>query len=192
MKLAEENAGCQYARSGHHNGGGGLWSTAEDFCKILHGTIFPKNEQSAILSQASIEQLFTPCLSTSKYLEATVARMRSETHYTPGGLDLLPQIPTSSPKNFGLGVVINLEYLETGMAAGSIQWSGFANCYWVSLQALEQCNAVLEPNRLQWVDRKNGVVGILLSSLLMFADPLVLKVLKRFQEETYKKLRSRV
>lgn len=137
IKLADENAGAAYARSGTHNGGGGLWTTANDLCKLLHGTFFPSSKESAILSQSAIEELFKPCLSTPKHLEATIARMRAETHYTPNGLDLLPQIPDEIPKSFGLGVAINLKDLETGVGAGSIQWSGFANCYWVrrSLQA---------------------------------------------------------
>lgn len=133
VKQADENAGCAYARSGVHNGGGGLWSTANDLCKLLHGSIFPRTGQATILSQSSINELFKPSLTTSKHLEATVKRMRLETHYTPNGLDLLPQIPDSTRKTFGLGVAINLEDLDTGVGAGSIQWSGFPNCYWVRL-----------------------------------------------------------
>lgn len=125
LQLATENAGAKYARSGFHNGGGGLWSTANDLCRLLHA-VFLSNEGPQILQPDSIREIFKPCLDTPNYLELCVERMTREQD-----LNILPQIPVRARKNFGLGVAINLEDLDTGLAAGSGQWSGFPNCYWV-------------------------------------------------------------
>jgi hypothetical protein len=125
LKQADENAGAKYARLGHHNGGGGLWSTADDLCRLLHH-VFLSDSEPRLLSPESITEIFTPCLDTSRHMEERVARMIEEQE-----LDILPQIPVDAPKNFGLGVAINLEELDTGLGARSAQWSGFPNCYWV-------------------------------------------------------------
>ncbi|KAH7000558.1 beta-lactamase/transpeptidase-like protein [Ilyonectria destructans] len=160
VKLALENAGNHYANSGYHNGGGGLWSTANDLCKLLHGVFLDKTN-SQILRPESVREIFTPCLVTSKHLEERVAKMTAEQD-----LNILPQIPISCPKNFGLGVALNLEDLETGLSAGSAQWSGFPNCYW-------------------WVDLKKGVTGVMVASILNFADRQALRALANFQKLSY-------
>jgi CubicO group peptidase (beta-lactamase class C family) len=120
-----ENAGNLYANSGNHNGGGGLWSTADDLCKLLHG-IFLRTDGSCILRPESIREIFRPALKTSRYLEERLAKMKAEQE-----LDILPHIPLGIPRNFGLGVAINEKELDTGLSKGSVQWSGFPNCYWV-------------------------------------------------------------
>lgn len=135
LKLASENAGNKYARSGLHNGGGGLWSTANDLCKLLHD-VFLCPEDTKIISQASIREIATPTLSTSRHLEERVSEMMKKQE-----LNILPQIPSDTRKNFGLGVAINLDDLETGLSTGSIQWSGFPNCYWVCHLQLNKANA---------------------------------------------------
>lgn len=176
VKLALENAGNHYANSGYHNGGGGLWSTANDLCKLLRGVFLDKiNPQ--ILRPESVREIFTPCLVTSKHLEERVAKMTAEQD-----LNILPQIPISCPKNFGLGVALNLEDLDTGLSAGSAQWSGFPNCYWVC--ASEQYwNLSLTIS--QWVDLKKGVTGVMVASILNFADPQALRALANFQKLSY-------
>lgn len=130
LKLADENAGDKYAKSGYHNGGGGLWSTADDLCKLLQG-VFLDAESTKILSPGSIRDIFTPSLADPSRLDNRVAKMVQEQD-----INILPQIPASEPKNFGLGVAINLSALDTGLSAGSVQWSGFPNCYWVGYSLL--------------------------------------------------------
>lgn len=127
LKLASENHGNSYARSGNHNGGGGLWSTANDLCKLLHGVFLDRNG-SKILRPESIIEISKPALATSKFMEERVAKMTAEQD-----LNITAQIPPHKPKNFGLGVLINLDELDTGISPGSIQWSGFPNCFWVSV-----------------------------------------------------------
>ena len=127
LELATENAGDKYAKSSNHNGGGGLWSTADDLCKLLYG-VFLSKDGPRILSEESIRQIFLPCLPDSTDLDERVEKMTKEQD-----INILPQIPPSAPKNFGLGVALNLEELDVGLSPGSAQWSGFPNCYWVKL-----------------------------------------------------------
>ncbi|OAG38862.1 hypothetical protein AYO21_06893 [Fonsecaea monophora] len=128
LRVADVNAGTQYAKSGHHNGGGGLWSTASDLCQLLRG-VFLDEHHSGLLTHASVHEIYRPCLDHPEYLEQRVEKMK---HEKPMHINILPQIPTDVPKSFGLGVAINLADLDTGLSAGSFQWSGFPNCYWAS------------------------------------------------------------
>ncbi|KIW77774.1 hypothetical protein Z517_07607 [Fonsecaea pedrosoi CBS 271.37] len=137
LKVADVNAGAQYAKSGHHNGGGGLWSTASDLCQLLRG-VFLDEHHSGLLTHASVREIYRPCLDHPEYLGQRVEKMKQE---KPMHINILPQIPTDVPKSFGLGVAINLADLDTGLSAGSFQWSGFPNCYWASHG---KCNS------LQW------------------------------------------
>jgi methyl acetate hydrolase len=123
----ESNVGFPYAKSGNCNGGGGLWSTANDFCQILQSAFLRREGQQQILSESTANEICQPCLRNPQYLEDRLAAMKVGIN-----LDMIPHVPKDDPKNFGLGVVINLKELETGLSANSGQWSGFPNCYWVS------------------------------------------------------------
>jgi methyl acetate hydrolase len=127
--VCKENVGFPYDRSGNDNGGGGLFSNTTDYCKLLAGVFLPREGQPVILGEELVRQIFKPELKTDKHLVAKLATMRVEID-----IDMVPHVPESCLKNFGLGVVLNLEELDTGLSAGSGQWSGYTNCYWVSLR----------------------------------------------------------
>lgn len=126
--ICKENVGFPYDRSGNDNAGGGLWSNAGDYCKLLAGIFLKHEGQPVILGEQWVEEIFKPLLQTDKYFEAKLAAMKVEID-----INMVPHVPEKCPKNFGLGVVLNLEDVDTGLSAGSGQWSGYTNCYWVSL-----------------------------------------------------------
>ena len=50
--------------------------------------------------------------------------------------------------------------------AGSLAWAGLANTYF-------------------WIDRKKGVGGVIMTQILPFADPTVLKLYDAFERKVY-------
>ena len=63
--------------------------------------------------------------------------------------------------------LINLEDAPTGRSAGSLTWAGMGNTYF-------------------WLDPKRQVAGVLLTQILPFADPIVLRLLERFETAVYR------
>jgi CubicO group peptidase (beta-lactamase class C family) len=70
------------------------------------------------------------------------------------------------PKKWGLGYMITPEEAPTGRAAGSLAWAGLGNTYY-------------------WIDPARRLTGLILTQVLPFADPIVLKVFEEFERVTY-------
>jgi methyl acetate hydrolase len=69
-------------------------------------------------------------------------------------------------KGWGYGFVINSETGHAGRAANSLAWAGLANCYY-------------------WIDPTRRVAGVLMTQILPFADPTVLRLLDGFETGVY-------
>ncbi len=72
-----------------------------------------------------------------------------------------------APAHWGLSFLINATDLPTGRRAGSLAWAGLANCYY-------------------WADRTSGLAGLLLTQILPFADPAVLRLFTAFEAAVYR------
>ncbi len=72
-------------------------------------------------------------------------------------------------KGWGYGFVINTEPGHAGRAANSLAWAGLANCYY-------------------WIDPTHKVAGVLMSQILPFADPDVLRLFDAFEAGVYAEL----
>jgi CubicO group peptidase (beta-lactamase class C family) len=70
------------------------------------------------------------------------------------------------PIRWGLGGMLNLEAFEGGRAAGSLAWAGLANTYW-------------------WLDPTHGITSVLMTQILPFADPTVLRIYADFERAVY-------
>ena len=73
--------------------------------------------------------------------------------------------PGSADK-FGLGFLINTKPVPGGRAAGSLAWAGLFNTYF-------------------WIDRSEGVAGVLLMQVLPFFDQTVVDFLDEFERAVY-------
>ena len=69
-------------------------------------------------------------------------------------------------KGWGYGFVINSQPGHAGRAANSLAWAGLANCYY-------------------WIDPSSRVAGVLMTQILPFADPTVLRLLDAFETAVY-------
>ncbi len=81
--------------------------------------------------------------------------MSNDVHLFPGGTN-----------KFGLGFLINGNPVPGGRAAGSLMWAGAANTYF-------------------WIDRKQGVGGVIMTQLAPFADPTVLELVEDYEKAVY-------
>jgi methyl acetate hydrolase len=69
-------------------------------------------------------------------------------------------------KKWGLSFLINTEDAPTGRSAGSLAWAGINNTYF-------------------WLDLNKRVAGVLMTQVLPWVDPAVLRLLDRFEAAVY-------
>jgi methyl acetate hydrolase len=94
--------------------------------------------------------------------ELNVLPMRTADPALSTDVELFPAMA----KKWGLSFLINTEEAPTGRSAGSLSWAGLRNTYF-------------------WIDPTKRVAGLLMTQLLPFADPAVLKLLDAFETEIY-------
>lgn len=100
------------------SGGAGLYSTPDDYAKLLRGTLSHR-----LLSPSTTDLLFTPQLNTvQKDMLMAIA--------DAGHDALVPEFPRGAELNHGLGAVINMDDIEGKRRHGSIMWSGMSNGRW--------------------------------------------------------------
>jgi CubicO group peptidase (beta-lactamase class C family) len=142
-------------------GGGGLFSTAPDYLRLLR----------ALMNGGELDgnRILTP---------ETVALM-GQNHM--GALEVQP-LPTQNPrvsnpvdlfpgmsKKWGLSFLINTEPGPAGRSAGSLAWAGINNTYY-------------------WLDPVKKIAGVLMTQTLPFADHTVLAALDSFERAVYASL----
>lgn len=142
-----------------YNGGGGLYSTANDYVRftqmILRRGKGPGNEQ--ILEPKTAEMMATNqigALSAGK-LKSVRPEISSDVDFHPGFKD-----------GFGFGFLINSKGYGGGRSAGSLAWAGVANTYF-------------------WIDPHKNVAGVIMMQFLPFADKEALAVLGDFEHAVY-------
>ena len=82
-------------------------------------------------------------------------------------LDLFPGIPC----RWGLGYMITTQPGPNGRSAGSLTWGGIYNTYY-------------------WLDPQKRVAGVILTQILPFADPTVLRLYDGFESGVYGALKA--
>jgi CubicO group peptidase (beta-lactamase class C family) len=142
-------------------GGGGLYSTAEDYVKflqmLLHGGIF---KGVRILQTETVKEM-----GTNQIGNLHVLPMRSAISSLTNDVEFFP----SMVKKWGFGHMITTEEATTGRSAGSLAWAGLGNTYY-------------------WIDPVKSVCGVLLTQVFPFADYFVLELLTEFETAFYKQL----
>jgi CubicO group peptidase (beta-lactamase class C family) len=69
-------------------------------------------------------------------------------------------------QKWGLSFLLNTRDSPNGRSAGSMTWAGLANTYF-------------------WVDRRKQIGGVIMTQILPFGDPIVLKLYERFERSVY-------
>jgi methyl acetate hydrolase len=139
-------------------GGGGLYSSAEDYLKFIRmilndgtesGHQVLKPETVALMSQNAMGDIRVSMLKTqnpSRSLDA---------EFFPG-----------LPKSWGLSFMINEETAPTGRPAGSLAWAGIQNTFF-------------------WIDPSTDLGGVYLTQILPFVDEKALAGFHDFETAVY-------
>jgi methyl acetate hydrolase len=72
-------------------------------------------------------------------------------------------------QGWGLSFLINLERSAEGRSPGSLSWGGLANTYF-------------------WIDPTAKIGGLLMTQVIPFADPAILKAYRAFERTVYEEL----
>jgi CubicO group peptidase (beta-lactamase class C family) len=141
-----------------HMGGGGLYSTADDYIKFTqmilnkgraNGTEVLKPETVAMMGQNHIGEL-------------TMTKLTSAVAFATNDVDLYPDMV----KKWGLSFLITTTTTPEGRSPGSLAWGGLANTYF-------------------WIDPSRDVTGVILMQVLPFIDPKCMEAFAGFESGIY-------
>jgi CubicO group peptidase (beta-lactamase class C family) len=142
------------------NGGGGLYSTAEDYVRFMQMLL----RRGRGPNKQTILQAKTVDLMASNQIgELRAGILKSMKPEVSSDLDLHPGFIDK----FGLGFLINPAAYKDGRSAGSLAWAGLMNTYF-------------------WIDPRRGVCGVVLMQFLPFADTEAIGLVGDFERAVYK------
>jgi methyl acetate hydrolase len=142
-------------------GGGGAFSTPQDYMKLLQALLNGGSfGGSRILKPETVATMMT-----NQIGELNVHEMRTAHPEYSNSFD---QFPGQNHK-WGLSFDINELAGPNGRSAGSISWAGLLNCYF-------------------WLDPVKKVTGAMFTQILPFFDPAVVSVYGNFERELYRGL----
>ena len=139
-------------------GGGGLYSTAEDYLRFMRMILnrgrageaqLLRPETIDLMSKNAMGDLRVGLLRTAR------PQLSCDAEFFPG-----------TPKTWGLTFMINEADAPTGRPAGSLAWAGLGNTFF-------------------WIDPRNGIAGVHMTQLLPFVDPKALALFYAFEKTAY-------
>lgn len=150
--------GERETRGDDPHGGGGLYTTADDYLALLrlllnHGAV---GGGGRLLDQASIAEIGTNQIGPLCAEKQTAA-------YRQRSLDFAFLDGT---QKFGFNVLVETRNRSTGRPAGSYGWGGIFNTYY-------------------WVDPEAGFAALLLMQLSPFCDPGCMDAYRAFERAVY-------
>ena len=145
------------------SGGGPLYSTPRDYLTFLQMLLHGGTVNGV--------QLLKPETVAEMHRNATgnipCGVLKTEMPAISNDVDLFP----SAPLRWGLGYMLNVEAGPNGRSAGTVSWGGLFNTYY-------------------WLDPARKVTGLVMTQVLPFADPRVLKLYGRFESSVYEALKT--
>jgi len=102
------------------SGGGGLFTTPNDYAKFLTAIVSGNDK---LLKPESVKTLFEPQLDNPSYFEEFADGLMRES--------VLTEFPRGIPLNYALGGGVNMEDVPEKRRKGSMMWSGVTNPRWV-------------------------------------------------------------
>jgi methyl acetate hydrolase len=145
------------------SGGGGVYSTAPDYLKLLQALL-----NGGSFGGTSLLRPETVALMSSNQIGGLEAGLLKTTNpYLSSDVDFFPGIHL----RWGLGGMINLDPVAEGRAAGSLTWAGLFNTYF-------------------WIDPAAHIAGVIMMQILPFADARALNVYRRFERGIYRALKA--
>jgi CubicO group peptidase (beta-lactamase class C family) len=141
------------------SGGGGLFSTADDYARFLRMLLNEGELEGArILSRESVAAMRRDQLG-----EKGVPALKTATPETSADFTFI----NDGRDGWGLGFLITTVAVPEKRSTGSLSWGGINNTHF-------------------WIDPEREVAGILLMQFLPFVDPAALDVLDAFERGVYR------
>lgn len=141
------------------SGGGGIYSTAPDYLKMLQALL-----NGGSFNGADVLRPKTVALMTTNQIGGLEAGLLKTTNpYLSNDVDFFP----GQHLRWGLGGMINVDPVPDGRAAGSLTWAGLFNTYF-------------------WIDPASRMAGVIMMQILPFADARALNVYRRFERAIYR------
>jgi len=145
------------------SGGGPLYSTPRDYLTFLQMLLHGGTVNGV--------QLLKPETVAEMHRNATgnipCGVLKTEMPAISNDVDLFP----GAQLRWGLGYMLNVEAGPNGRSAGTVSWGGLFNTYY-------------------WLDPARKVTGLIMTYVLSFADPRVLKLYGRFESSVYEALKT--
>ena len=139
-------------------GGGGLVSTAPDYLRFLRMLL-----AGGALDDARILKPETVALMHQNHVgDLPAGIMKSCMPAVSNDVDFFP----GAQLRWGLGYMLNMEPGPNGRSAGTCSWAGLGNLYY-------------------WLDPARRVAGVIMTQILPFADPAVLRLYGEFERGVY-------
>jgi CubicO group peptidase (beta-lactamase class C family) len=145
-------------------GGGGLVSTAPDYLRFLRMLLGGGTFDGVqVLRPATVAEM-----NRNQIGELPAGVMKTCMPERSNDVDFFP----GAPIRWGLGYMINMRPGPNGRSAGTVSWAGLFNSYY-------------------WLDPARRVAGVILTQILPFADPAVLRLHGEFERGVYALLDGR-
>jgi len=145
------------------SGGGPLYSTPRDYLTFLQMLLHGGSGNGV--------QLLKPETVAEMHRNATgnipCGVLKTEMPAVSNDVNLFP----GAPLRWGLAYMLNVEAGSNGRSAGTLSWGGLFNTYY-------------------WLDPVRKVTGLIMTQVLPFADPRVLKLYGRFESSVYEALKT--
>ena len=143
-------------------GGGGLYSTADDYCRVLRVLLnkgaYPGNR---LLSEAACEEMTRNQIGDQfAHVQTTALPARSNDFIFMNGT-----------QQFGLGLALESAAQPGGRPAGAASWAGIFNTYF-------------------WLDFANEFAATVMMQVRPFADPHCVELYRQFEHALYDVLGS--
>jgi CubicO group peptidase (beta-lactamase class C family) len=174
-KLVYKDGTVQVRNPNVDHGGGGLFSSASDYLKILVSIL---KDDGKLLKPETAALLFEPQVKNTAKLQAMMK--------APAPGVTTDRYPNGMGYNYGLGGMLNLIDLPRRRAKNSIKWSGMANLNWVS----PTNDAIQKADSRKWIDRESGVCGCVFEQLLPSGDAASSDLVRDFEEYVYRVVKS--
>ncbi|MFN8522208.1 MAG: serine hydrolase domain-containing protein [Chloroflexota bacterium] len=140
-------------------GGGGLFSTADDYLLFLRALLNGGTLNGVrILNEDTVAEA-----NRNQIGDLKVNVLLSDVPERSNNADLLPGIVNK----WGLAYMLNTQPVPGGRSAGSLAWAGIRNTYY-------------------WLDPAAGLAAVFMTQVMPFADPTCLQVLGAMERAIYR------
>lgn len=138
-------------------GGGGLYSTADDYCRVLRLLLNRgKFRKTRLLSESACKEMTRNQIADlNAQVQTTVFPPRSNDFIFMNGM-----------QKFGFGLALESVDQPTGRPAGSASWAGINNTYF-------------------WIDFASEFAAVVMMQVSPFADPWCVEAYRRFERALY-------